>query len=104
MSAQPEEAPGWTPEQMWIDAFGERLRDTADSAGIARRREELFEADEQGLISQDAADLLSTAIRVRREELFGTLRTRRQQFRSARARSTARAGRLPFPNADRRTA
>lgn len=99
-----EAAPDWTPEQLWIEAFGERLRATADSAGIARRREELFDADDRGLISPDAADVLATAIRVRREELFGTLRARRQQFRSARARSTARGSRLPFPNADRRTA
>jgi len=97
-----EAAPGIDPQDEWIRAFGELLQRTSDSAGIARRREELFDADERGLISPDAADLLSTAIRVRREELFGTLRTRRQQFRSARARSTARGGRLPFPNADRR--
>jgi hypothetical protein len=97
-----EAAPGIDPQDEWIRAFGELLQRTTDSAGIARRREELFDADERGLISLDAADLLSAAIRVRREELFGTLRTRRQQFRTARARSTARGGRLPFPNADRR--
>ena len=102
MNAQPDETGGRTPEQMWIDAFGERLRDTAGSEGIERRRQELFDADERGLISPDAADVLAAAIRVRREELFDTLRTRRQQFRSARARSTARGGRLPFPNAGRR--
>jgi hypothetical protein len=95
-------AQDWTPQDEWVRAFGELLDRTTDSAGIERRRGDVGEALERGLITARAADVLLTAVRARRGELFASLRTRGDRFQSQRARRTAPGGRLPFPDADRR--
>lgn len=102
MSAQPEQAPDWTPEELWIIAFGERLRDTSDSAGIGRRRDEINDAEAGGKVSAETAVALRAELARRRRELFAALRTRGDRFTSARARRTTPGGRLPFPSAGRR--
>lgn len=97
-----EAAPDWTPEELWVIAFGELLRDTSDSAGIGRRRDEIAHAEVGGKISQGTAGELLAEVRKRRSELFTALRTRGDRFQTQRVRRTTPAGRLPFPNADRR--
>jgi hypothetical protein len=76
MSAQPEETPGWTPRELWVIGFGERLRDTSDSAGIGRRRDEIAHAEVGGKITPAEAGALLAEVGKRRSELFADLRNR----------------------------
>jgi hypothetical protein len=90
MSAQQEAAPGWTPEELWIIAFGERLRDSSDSAGLGRRREEIAHAEAGGKITQETAAALMEEVRKRRSEMFADLRGRHDRPTLAQARQARR--------------
>jgi hypothetical protein len=96
------EAPGWTPEEMWVIAFGERLRDTSDSAGIGRRREEIDHAEAGGQITEATARALRVEASLRRAALMSALQGRSgpkptlfEIRRAARPAFTPR----PFPGA-----
>jgi hypothetical protein len=102
VSAAPEETPGWSPEELWVTAFRERLRDTRDSAGITRRREELDHAEAGGKITEATARALQMEASLRRAALMSALQTRRGPkptlFEIRRASRPAFTPR-PFPSA-----
>ncbi len=100
MSAQQEAAPDWTPEELWVIAFGERLRDSSDSAGLGRRRDEIAHAEVGGKITQETAGALLAEVRKRRSEMFAGLRGRHDRptlFEARQARRTFTP--RPFPAA-----
>ena len=100
MIGQQEAAPDWTPEELWIIAFGERLRDSSDSAGLGRRREEIAHAEVGGKITQETADALLAEVRKRRDGMFEGLRGRHNRptlFEARQARRTFTP--RPFPGA-----
>ena len=100
MSAQQEAAPGWTPEELWIIAFGERLRDSSDSAGLGRRRDEIAHAELGGKITPETAAELVTEVRKRRDAMFADLRGRHSRPTLAEARRARRTFTpRPFPEA-----
>ena len=70
-------APDRTPEELWVIAFGERLRDTSDSEGIGRRREEIDHAEAGGKITEATARALRIEASLRRAALMSALQTRR---------------------------
>ena len=95
-------AQDWTPEELWVIAFGERLRDTSDAKGIGRRREEIDHAEAGGKITEATARALHVEASLRRAELMSALQTRRgprptlfEIRRAARPAFTPR----PFPGA-----
>ena len=96
------QASDWTPEELWVIAFGERLRDTSDAAGIGRRREEIDHAELSGKISEATAKALRTEASLRRAALMSALQTRRGPkptlFEIRRAPRPAFTPR-PFPGA-----
>jgi hypothetical protein len=95
-------APDWTPEELWASAFAERLRDTRDSAGIGRRRDEIDHAEAGGKITEATARALRTEASLRRAALMSALQTRRGPkptlFEIRRASRPAFTPR-PFPGA-----
>lgn len=100
MSAAQEAAPDWTPEELWVIAFGERLRDSSDSAGLGRRREEIAHAEVGGKITEETAVALVAEVRKRRSEMFADLRGRHNRptlFEARRGRRTFTP--RPFPAA-----
>jgi len=96
------QASDWTPEELWVIAFGERLRDTSDAAGIARRREEIDHAELSGKITEATARALRTETSLRRAALMSALQARRGPkptlFEIRQANRPAFTPR-PFPNA-----
>lgn len=100
MIGQQEAAPDWTPEELWIIAFGERLRDSSDSAGLGRRRDEIAHAELGGKITPETAVALVAEVRKRRDRMFEDLRNRHHRPTLAQARQARRAFTpRPFPGA-----
>jgi hypothetical protein len=100
MIGQQEAAPDWTPEELWIIAFGERLRDSSDSAGLGRRRDEIAHAELGGKITPETAVALVAEVRKRRAAMFEDLRNRHNRPTLAQARQARRAFTpRPFPGA-----
>jgi hypothetical protein len=100
MSAAQETAPGWTPEELWVIAFGERLHASSDSAGIGRRREEIAHAELGGKITEETAVALVEEVRKRRDAMFAGLRGRHSRPTLAQARQARRTFTpRPFPAA-----
>ena len=98
MSAAQEAAPGWTPEELWVIAFGERLRDSSGSAGLGRRREEIAHAEAGGQITEETAAALLEEVRKRRDGMFADLRNRHSRPTLAEARRGRRTFTpRPFP-------
>jgi len=96
VSAQPD----WTPEELWVIGFGERLRDTSDSAGIGRRRDEIAHAEAGGKITRETAVALVGEVGKRRSELFADLRNRHNRPTLAAQRRGRRTFTpRPFPSA-----
>ena len=90
----------WTPEELWILAWAEKLRDTCDSAGIGRRRDEIDHAEVGGQITEATAVALVAEVGKRRAELFADLRNRRSRPTLAEQRRGRRTFTpRPFPNA-----
>jgi len=88
----------WTPEELWVIAFGERLRDTSGSDGIGRRRDEIAHAELGGKITPETAVALLAEVRRRRSELFEGLRGRHDRPTLAAQRQGRRAFTpRPFP-------
>jgi hypothetical protein len=94
-------AQDWTPEELWVIAFGERLRDSTDSAGLGRRRDEIAHAEVGGKITQETADALLAEVRKRRDGMFADLRPRRDRTTLFDARQARRRTFTPrsFPAA-----
>jgi hypothetical protein len=94
-------APGWTPEELWVIAFGERLADSSDSAGLGRRREEIAHAEAGGKITPETAVALLAEVRKRRDGMFADLRPRRDRPTLFAARQARRRTFTPrsFPDA-----
>jgi hypothetical protein len=88
MSAAPEQ--DWTPEELWVIAFGERLRDSSDSAALGRRREEIAHAELGGKITEETAVALVAEVRKRRDAMFAGLRGRHDRPTLAAARQARR--------------
>jgi hypothetical protein len=95
-------APDWTPEELWIIAFGERLRDTSGSAGLGRRRDEIAHAEAAGEITLATAGALVAEVGKRRSELFAGLRGRHDRPTLAAARQGRRTF-IPRPFPDMET-
>jgi hypothetical protein len=95
MSAAQEAAPGWTPEELWVIAFGERLLASSDSAGLGRRREEIAHAELGGKIAPETAVALVAEVRKRRDRMFADLRNRHDRPTLFEARQ-ARQGHRTF--------
>jgi hypothetical protein len=93
-------APDWTPEELWVIAFGERLRDSSDSSGLGRRRDEIAHAVVGGKITEETAAALLAEVRKRRAQMFEGLRNRRSRPALAEARQARRTFTpRPFPGA-----
>jgi hypothetical protein len=94
-------APDWTPEELWVIAFGERLRDSSDSAGIGRRRDEIAHAEAIGTVTQATARALRAEVGKRRSEMFADLRNRHNRPTLAAAWQGRRTFTpRPFPAAE----
>jgi len=76
----------WTPEELWVIAFGERLLASSDSAGLGRRREEIDHAEAGGKIAAETAAALLAEVRKRRDGMFADLRGRHHRPTLAEAR------------------
>ncbi len=93
-------APDWTPEELWVIAFGERLRDSSDSAALERRRDEIDHAELGGKITEETKAALLAEIRKRREQMFADLRGRHHRPTLAAQRRGRRTFTpRPFPGA-----
>jgi hypothetical protein len=100
MSAQQEAAQDWTPEELWVIAFAERLHATSGSAGLGRRRDEIAHAEAAGKVTEATAGALVVEVGKRRSELFAGLRGRHDRPTLAAARQGRRAFTpRPFPGA-----
>jgi hypothetical protein len=86
-----EMARDWTPEELWIIAFGERLHATSDAAGLGRRRDEIAHAELGGKITAETATALAAEVGKRRSELFADLRNRHSRPTLAEQRRGRRA-------------
>ena len=86
--------------ELWVIAFGERLRDASDSAGLGRRRDEIAHAEAGGKITKETAAALLAEVRNRRSEMFADLRGRHDRPTLAAARQGRRTFTpRPFPGA-----
>jgi hypothetical protein len=100
MSGRQVAARDWTPEELWVIFFGERLRDSSDSAGLMRRRDEIDHAEAGGKITEATARALLAEVRKRRDGMFEALRGRHDRPTLFDARQQRRTFvPLPFPGA-----